>query len=151
MRLSRAAEYAVRCMLYLSLSGKGVLVSRRTVAREMDIPEQFLGKIVQQLSRAGLIEIIQGAKGGFRLTVLPDDLTMLTVIEAVIGEIFLNDCVLRPESCDRSPACKVHVVWENVRNQLRESLRKVSFSTLITETPAFTLDSHSGKPDSCNP
>jgi DNA-binding IscR family transcriptional regulator len=73
------------------------------------------------------------------------------VIEAVIGEIFLNDCVLRPESCDRSPACKVHDVWENVRNQLRESLRKVTFSTLITETPAFTLDSHSGKPDSFNP
>jgi Rrf2 family protein len=151
MRLSRAAEYAVRCMLYLSVAGKGVLVSRRTVAGEMDIPEQFLGKIVQQLSRAGLIEIIQGAKGGFRLTVLPADLTLLTVIEAVIGEIFLNDCVLRPESCDRSPACKVHVVWENVRNQLRESLRNVTFAHLITETPVFSLDIHSGKPDSHTP
>ena len=76
--------------------------------------------------------------------VLPADLMLLTVIEAVIGEIFLNDCVLWPDSCDRSPACKVHLVWENVRNQLRESLRKVSFATLMMETPAFTLDSHSG-------
>jgi Rrf2 family protein len=151
MRLSRAAEYAIRCMLFLSITGKGVLVSRKAVAREMDIPEQFLGKIAQQLARAGLIEIVQGAKGGFRLTVLPADLTLLMVIEAVIGEIFLNDCVLRPASCDRSTDCKVHVVWENTRNQLRESLRKVTFPALITDTPAFALDSHSGKPDSHTP
>jgi Rrf2 family protein len=133
-------------MLYLSVAGKGVLVSRRTVAGEMDIPEQFLGKIAQQLARAGLIEIIQGAKGGFRLTVLPAELTLLTVIEAVIGEIFLNDCILRPESCDRSPACKVHLVWENVRNQLRGSLRKATFETLITEAPAFAPDLHNDSP-----
>lgn len=145
MRLSRAAEYAVRCMLYLSIAGKGVLVSRSTVAREMDIPEQFLGKIVQQLARAGLIEIIQGAKGGYRLMIMPAELTLLSVIEAIIGEIFLNDCILRPESCDRSPACKVHFVWENARNQLRESLRNATFSTLITEAPALPPDSRSDK------
>jgi Rrf2 family protein len=151
MRLSRAAEYAIRCMLYLSIAGKGLLVSRRTVAGEMDIPEQFLGKIAQQLARAGLIEIVQGAKGGFRLAVDPAELTLLTVIEAVIGEIFLNDCILRPESCDRSPVCKVHIVWENVRNQLRDSLRKATFAALMTESPISVPDSHSGKTYSPNP
>ena len=151
MRLSRAAEYAIRCMLYLSIAGKGMLVSRRTVAGEMDIPEQFLGKIAQQLARAGLIEIVQGAKGGFRLVVVPAELTLLTVIEAVIGEIFLNDCILRPESCDRSPVCKVHIVWENVRNQLRDSLRKATFAALMTESPVSVPDSHSGKIYSPNP
>jgi Rrf2 family protein len=144
MRLSRAAEYAVRCMLYLSIAGKGVLVSRRTVASEMDIPAQFLGKIAQLLARAGLVEIVQGAKGGFRLAVVPAELTLLMVIEAVIGEIFLNDCILRPESCDRSPVCKVHVVWENARNQLRESLHKVTFANLLSEPPALAPDSHFG-------
>jgi Rrf2 family protein len=149
MRLSRAAEYAVRCMLYLSIAGKGVLVSRRTVAGEMDIPEQFLGKIAQQLARAGLIEIVQGAKGGFRLMETPAELTLLKVIEAVIGEIFLNDCILRPESCDRSPDCKVHNVWENVRNQLRDSLRKATFETLTARIPV--PDSHAGKSCIHNP
>jgi Rrf2 family protein len=143
MRLSRAAEYAVRCMLYLSTAGKGVLVGRKTVAREMDIPEQFLGKIAQQLARAGLIEIIQGVKGGFRLVVPPSELTLLMVIEAVIGEIFLNDCLLWPESCGRSPVCKVHVVWENARNQLRETLRKATFSSLIIEAPVQSPDARS--------
>ncbi len=131
MRLSRAGEYAVRCMLYLSMAGKGVLVRRKTVAREMDIPEQFLGKIAQQLARAGLMEIVQGAKGGFRLMVFPEELTLLAVVEAVIGEIFLNDCVLRPESCHRSPDCKVHQVWTEARDRFRESLQKATFASLM--------------------
>lgn len=118
-------------MLYLSMAGKGVLVSRKIVAREMEIPEQFLGKIAQQLARAGFMEIVQGAKGGFRLMVSPEDLTLLAVIEAVIGEIFLNDCVLRPESCHRSPDCKVHRVWADARDCFRESLRKATFASLM--------------------
>ncbi|MFZ0134935.1 MAG: Rrf2 family transcriptional regulator, partial [Desulfobacterales bacterium] len=105
MRLTRAGEYAVRCMLYLASLETGELAMRRDIARTMDIPEQFLGKISQQLSRAGFIDIVQGAKGGYRLVVPPHELTLLDVIEAVVGEIFLNDCVLRPESCNRSNAC----------------------------------------------
>jgi Rrf2 family protein len=99
----------------------------------MDIPDQFLGKIAQQLAHAGIIEIVQGSKGGFRLAVSPERLSLLEVVEAVIGEIFLNDCVLRPESCERSNACAVHIVWEKARNQLRKTLGEATFAQLLTE------------------
>lgn len=112
MRLTRAGEYAVRCALYLAYQGEGVTTSRREIARVMDIPNQFLSKIAPQLAKAQIIEIIQGAKGGYRLIISPDKLTMLDVVEAVIGEIFLNDCVIRPETCQRAPACSAHQVWE---------------------------------------
>lgn len=131
MRLTRAGEYAIRCALYLSIQGKGVLAKRKTIARTMEIPGQFLGKIAQQLSQAGIIEIVQGAGGGYRLLVPPQELTLLAVVEAVIGEIFLNDCVARPEACYRSPSCAVHRVWESARAQLRETLRRARFADLV--------------------
>lgn len=130
MRLSKAGEYAIRCMFYLSQQAFGTLSSRRVVASEMDIPDQFLGKIAQQLSRAGLIEIVQGAKGGFRLIRSPEQISMLDVIEAVVGPVFLNDCVLRPQSCHRSPYCTVHAAWQRVCEQLKNELRAVRFSDL---------------------
>jgi Rrf2 family protein len=99
----------------------------------MDIPGQFLSKIAQQLARAGFIEIVQGARGGLNLVVEPDNLTLLDVVESVIGEIFLNDCVTRPESCQRSQACSVHRVWENARNQLRDTLKAATFASLLVE------------------
>jgi Rrf2 family protein len=97
----------------------------------MEIPEQFLSKIAQQLGRAGIIEIIQGAKGGYRLLPEPEDLSLLQVVEAVIGEIVLNDCIIHPETCQRSPSCSVHKVWEKARSQLRDTLGRTRYSELV--------------------
>ena len=133
MRLTRAGEYGVRCILYLSSKGVGVLCNRKQIAETMDIPAQFLGKIAQQLARAGYIEIIQGAGGGLKLVVSPEKLTLLDVVETVIGEIFLNDCILRPDSCNRSNSCAAHRVWYKARNQLRATLREATFADLLNE------------------
>ena len=133
MRLTRAGEYAVRCVLYLASKGVGIICNRKQIAAEMDIPDQFLGKIAQQLARAGFLEIVQGARGGFKLAVAPENLSLLDVVEVVIGEIYLNDCVIRPESCQRSQACSVHQVWEKARNQLRDTLRTATFASLLTD------------------
>jgi Rrf2 family protein len=133
MRLTRAGEYGVRCILYLSSQGVGVLCKRKQIASAMDIPDQFLGKIAQQLARAGYIEIVQGARGGLKLVLSPDKITLLDVVEAVIGEIFLNDCILRPDSCNRSNSCAAHRVWFKARDQLRSTLQEASFADLLNE------------------
>jgi Rrf2 family protein len=134
MRLTRAGEYAVRCVLCLARKGGAErIVSRQEVADCGDIPSHFLAKIAQQLSRAGIISIHQGSKGGYRLLKQPDELTMLDVIEAIIGEIFLNDCVMNPESCHASPLCAVNNVWLKARQQLRDTLREVTFAKLTED------------------
>lgn len=147
MRLTRAGEYAIRCMMYLSCLGVDKIGSRKEIARSMDIPAQFLGKIAQQLARAGFIEIVQGPKGGFRLVVPPEKITLLGVIEAVIGEIYLNDCLMRPDSCYRSPTCTIYGVWQKARDQLRETLEQTTFASLQTEPTCFDLfgESQDGK------
>jgi Rrf2 family protein len=133
VRLTKAGEYGVRCILYLAGNGHGKVVGRVKIAKSMGIPEQFLGKIAQQLSRSGFIEIIQGAKGGYRLLLSPDKLTLLDVVEAVTGEILLNDCLMSSESCFRSPGCAIHRVWEKARNQLRETLKEATFAKMLEE------------------
>jgi Rrf2 family protein len=133
LRLTRAGEYAVRCVLYLASQGQKTVCNRKQIATAMDIPDQFLSKIAQQLSHAGLIEVVQGSKGGMRLAVSPEKISLLDVVEAVIGEIFLNDCLIRPESCNRSPSCAVHLVWEKARKQLRATLRQATFAKLLKE------------------
>jgi Rrf2 family iron-sulfur cluster assembly transcriptional regulator len=133
MRLTRAGEYGIRCVLYMATKGQGKIVNRREIALEMDIPDQFLSKIAQQLARAGIIEIQQGPKGGLRLLKSPVNISLLEVIEAVIGEIFLNDCILNPNVCGRSDTCKVHSVWEKARNQLRNTLQNADIASLVKD------------------
>ena len=133
MRLTRAGEYGIRCVLHLARHGKGTLVSRREIALRTDVPLHFLAKIAQQLARAGIIEILQGANGGYRLLADPAEITLLSVIEAIIGEISLNDCVGRPESCRSSALCTVHRVWNKANQQLRPTLQEADFATLAAE------------------
>ncbi len=133
MRLTKESDYAVRCVYYLSEQGKRAIVKRKVLAEEMRIPHPFLGKIAQQLSRAGIVEIVQGPKGGLKLIKSPEEINLLDVIEAIMGEIFLNDCIIRPDSCFRSSSCPIHVVWENARNNFRDTLKNATFARLIDE------------------
>ena len=133
MRLTRAGEYAIRCILYLAKRGKGVVISRKDIAEHAEIPQHFLAKIAQDLAKAGLIEIRQGAKGGFSLSKDPQDITLLEVVETMIGEIYLDDCVARPSSCDILNACAVHKVWMKARIQLRQTLNEATFDKLVND------------------
>ena len=133
MRLTRAAEYAIRCMVYLAKQGRGVLTSRQEIAGRAEIPTHFLAKIAQDLAKAGLIEIKQGAKGGFILLKQPEAISLLEVVETMIGEIYLNDCIARPSSCKVTYSCAVHRVWMDARDQLRENLGRVNFAQLVKE------------------
>ena len=130
MRLTRAGEYAVRCMLYLANNEEGRVVNRQEIAEQADIPVHFLAKIAQQLARAGLVEVRQGAHGGFVLARPPAEISLLEVVETIIGEIHLNDCIMRPESCGSQPVCAVHQVWLAARDQLRATLAAVSLEEL---------------------
>lgn len=147
MRLTRAGEYAVRCMVYLAHKGRGVLISKQEIAEHAEIPTHFLAKIAQELSKAHLISIKQGPKGGYTLIKNPKNISLLQVVEVIIGEIFLNDCIDRPGSCTVSNSCSVHKVWEKARNQLRETLAEVSLAQLSEDEsciPVFPVQEANG-------
>lgn len=130
MKLTRAAEYAIRCVLHLSKRPLGQVASRREVAETMDIPMAFLGKIAQGLARAGILVVRQGSQGGYELALPPKDISLLMVVEAIDGEILVNECLSRPQECGRSGYCAVHRVWEKARSQFRETLQDASFEEL---------------------
>jgi Rrf2 family transcriptional regulator, iron-sulfur cluster assembly transcription factor len=133
MRLTRAGEYAIRCITYLSKKGVGVFAKKLEISQNAEIPAGFLAKIVQDLGKAGLLEIKQGSKGGYCLIRDPREITLLEVVEIMIGRIYLNDCVVRPKRCPSNPRCKVHRVWDDASSQLRENLANTNFAHLIEE------------------
>ena len=73
------------------------------------------------------------------MVIPPEKLTLLDVIEAIIGEIFLNDCVMRPESCHASSSCAVNNVWQQARDQLRQTLSQVTFAKLLEDESCCML------------
>jgi len=133
MEITRATEYAVRCVLHLTLEPPERVVPRREIAAAREIPEQFLGKIAQQLARSGIIRIFQGSRGGYQLAIPADKLTLLAVVEAAEGALTLNTCVMHSRACSRTCICAVHRVWAEARRQLRATLGAVTFAELAAQ------------------
>src|SRR5512133_2398572 len=133
MEITRATEYAVRCVLHLAFEPPDRVVPRREIAAAREIPEQFLGKIAQRLGRAGILRIHQGARGGYQLAIPPDQLTLLQVVEAAEGSLILNKCVMHATICSRTCICAAHRVWTEARRQLRATLGGVTFAELAAQ------------------
>lgn len=130
MEITREIDYAVRCILSLSYSPDEVK-GASTIAREMNIPAPFVSKILQKLSKKGLVIPIRGVKGGFRLARKPKDISLLDVIEAISGPIPVNICVIDSKSCSRIKKCSVHPIWVSIQKLINRELRTVDFKKLI--------------------
>jgi Rrf2 family protein len=136
MQLTRAADYAIRVMIHLAGLPHGSRASRGDLALAAGCPDQFLSKVLQSLTRAGLVTSHRGNTGGFELPEGRSHASLLEVVEAVEGPIHLNICLSRPDVCDRQVWCPAHVVWKRAQEAMTETLRGATIDELAREAGA---------------
>ena len=130
MQLTRAADYAVRVMVHLAGLPPETRASRAELAVAAECPEQFLSKVLQSLTRAGLVLSHRGNTGGFELPNIHRGASLLEVVEAIEGPIRLNVCLNSERSCTRQEWCPAHDVWVNAQTAVSQVLRESSISGL---------------------
>jgi Rrf2 family protein len=130
MLITRKADYAVRCVLYLSKDPEQV-ASVNDIAKNMHIPKTFLAKILQLLMKAGIVESNRGIKGGFKLTKSPGDISLYDVVVAVEGPIATNMCAVDKKVCRLSNSCVVHPIWVDLKKEIEERMKKENFLRLL--------------------
>jgi Rrf2 family protein len=130
MQLTRAADYAVRVMIHLAALHTEGRVSLPELAAATDAPESFLSKILQALSRAGLISSRRGQLGGFQISQGGREASMLKVIEAIDGPICLNVCLISGKSCQRKAHCPAHPIWAQAQTAMMEVLSRATVAEL---------------------
>lgn len=130
MKLSPAAEFAVRGVVVLAERyGQGP-VTLDTVCALRDLSKQYLTKIFGTLARAGIVTPIRGKHGGYVLGREPRTISLLDVIEAIEGPIAMNFCQSDPPRCDREE-CPVRPVWTEIQKMLRERLATVTLADVL--------------------
>jgi Rrf2 family transcriptional regulator, iron-sulfur cluster assembly transcription factor len=127
--LSREADYAVRVMVHMASDVEERFQSK-TLAKDENIPESFLFKILQTLIRHGVVRSYRGVGGGYQLAIDPARLSLYRLLEMVEGPLELNLCVVSGTGCEFTEQCGVHDVWEAAQAQLRKTLEEVSLEEL---------------------
>lgn len=133
MQLTRGADYAVRVVIQLALSGDDGRLSLPELAQATDAPESFLSKVLQSLARAGLVTSRRGQAGGFRITQRGRESSMRAVIEAIDGPICLNVCLAHGPSCPRKTHCPAHPVWARAQLALFDVLSSVTVAAMAAQ------------------
>jgi len=134
MELTRAADYALRGILYLSLQPQDSICIISEIASKMDIPEGFLARIFQIMAKTGIIRYHRGKRGGFSLSRPPKQIAMKDVIEALEGPIHLNRCLSDFSDCTLEAHCSIHEVWVEIQNNVLAILEKTDFESLAKRT-----------------
>lgn len=134
MELTRAADYALRGVLYLSMQPPDSLCIISEIAEKMDIPEGFLARIFQILAKSGIIRSHRGKKGGFSLARSPEQISMKDVIEALEGPLTLNRCLSDFGDCGREELCSLHDIWAEIQANLIATLEQANFAELARST-----------------
>ena len=85
MQFTKAESYGLRGVIYLARAGADKVVPLSEIAKAEDVPEKFLAKIFQNLTRAGIVRSHRGIRGGFSMINSPDHVTARQIIEAIQG------------------------------------------------------------------
>ena len=125
---SKACEYGIRAATYIALQSLGGRrVSLRDIARNIDSPEAFTAKILQQLSKNNIVESVKGAAGGFEIErVNMEKIRLSHIVAAIDGNAVYVGCGLGLKECNADKPCPVHDRFVAIRNELQEMLENTS-------------------------
>lgn len=110
-------------------SGKNIGV--KEIADSLHVPQQFLAKILQQLSRHNLISSVKGPNGGFFLSEENANVSLLDIVECIDGKGALTSCILGMPTCSTLHPCPLHHHFYNSREGLKATLSGCVIGSLV--------------------
>jgi Rrf2 family protein len=132
MLFSQSVTYAIESLRYLSKLPPKTIRKTKTIAEELGIPEYFLGKILTQLVRKGILVSFKGPTGGVSLKAKPEKLTVHRIMKKLdVTFNFGDTCVIGLKKCSKSNPCPFH---EDVM-RFKQAIIDKSKNTTLMEFP----------------
>jgi Rrf2 family protein len=130
MQIPRRVDYGLRAVIYLSNQDPEKCCSIAEIAKQQGMPRKFLEKIIQDLTRSGLIKSKRGSCGGYALARPAEAVSFFDVIQAIEGPLAVNACLDVHLGCDQLPHCTMAGVWSDVQRKITEVLTQTTIADL---------------------
>ena len=138
MRVTTWTEYSLIIVLHLARRGRegaGPLSARELSAVER-LPGDYVEQILLRLRRAGLVESVRGARGGYYLARLPETISVRDVMTASEHQTFEINCESHPVDADRcasAGACSIRPVWVALQQRVDDLLGGITLADLMKQ------------------
>lgn len=134
MVFSKSFGYAIRSILYLSLRRDDKhRVQLDEIARQLNIPRYFLGKVMHRLVKEGLLDAVKGHNGGFKVNDSTSRTTLATLARISGNEPDATHCALHLGTCNAAAPCPVHHEIAPLKEQWSKLLHNTTIQDLVNQ------------------
>lgn len=119
---SKKCEYGLQAVLFMATQTNDCVFPAEEISNKLDIPKEFISKILQSLTESGIIKSKKGKSGGFKLAKHPSKIKLIDIVDAIDGLDSFNSCLLGFRECSPDKPCPVHEQWGVLRTKAYEML-----------------------------
>jgi len=131
---SNSSKYAIKAVLYLALhSSEEKKIMVKDIASPINVPQPYIAKLLQELSRQNVISSTRGPKGGFYLSEEDKKQPLKKIVIVIDGESRLTSCLLSLENCNEEKPCPLHKLAAPLRTQLLDNLENKTICDLARD------------------
>ena len=137
MLISSKGHYALRLMIYIEALGddEGKIALREVADRE-HISHKYLEQLVRPLRKAGFIESVRGAGGGYVLAKPADSISGGDVLRVLEGGLEAVTCSVNEGlgGCDAADFCVTRFVWQRINEGITNAVDSISLGELVQQS-----------------
>ncbi len=137
--LSTTSQYALRALVRLAREPEGASVLGRDLARDCEIPANYLSKVLLQLKNASVVSTARGSGGGYKLERRAEHIRLLDVVDIFDPRRTRQACLLGQGECSDQDACTAHHGWKHVRKAYLDFLESNSLADIAEVNPRPTI------------
>ena len=130
LKLTKKADYGLMALKFLAEHPDTAASSAKDIADTYGIPAQLLAKILQQLTRSGLLKSHAGMNGGYALSRDAKTISAFEVILAIDGPFFITSCSKGAKGCELTPSCTIKEPLARVNDTIAGVLKSISIQDL---------------------
>ena len=132
-KLSKKVEYGLIAVKHMVVKGAEIPCSAKEISDTYKISYDLLSKILQKLKHEQILTSIQGIKGGYKLSLNPDEITLASIFNAIEGDMFILDCGLHddPESCKLYDTCILSGPLQKIQKSINGYFNTTKISEIV--------------------
>lgn len=131
MKLTTLSRYGVRCLFDIAYYGNGESVRASQISRRQEISLNYIGQILLKLKKGGLVNSKRGRSGGYTLSLPPEEIDLLAIMDAVEGPLCLIHCIEDNSNCKLKKKCVTHDIWEEACTSIKDYFSEKTILDLI--------------------
>jgi len=133
IRLSKRVEYGLIAIRHIATKPAGEIVTAKEIADTYGIPYELLSKVLQKLTKSGLISSHQGMRGGYALARAPAEIPVSLIISAIEGtRQAIVQCLSEgPQTCTVFTVCTIKSPLTKVQANIERAFRTMNLSEIV--------------------